>query len=367
LRIGGAVLLHYVEKPSIRDWRSQIRNGYFSHTFRMMTFRFEDPWLLLLVLPAGWLWLQAFFRRGHRPALPFPDAHRWQVLETPAGARVRAALPASLLGLAGALLLCALARPQKLAILAPSDQAGTDIMLVIDTSGSMRALDFKPKDRITAAKEAARDFIRNRTNDRIGIVAFAGYALLQCPLTTDYAALSDYIDLVEVGMLRDEGTAIGDAIGTAVNHLLDAPGKSRVIILLSDGRSHGGTVSPLTAAMAAKKAGIRIYTIGTAAVGPAMIPVFDPIRGWTLAQIPEELDEDTMIAIARETGARYFRATNRNELGEIYREIDRMEKTPSATPPRVAARELYGWFLVPAFALLLAEALLSRTVLLTLP
>lgn len=332
-----------------------------------MSFGFQDPQLWLLLIPAGFVLWRAFLRPD-RPAaaLPFPDAGR-AGLEPDRRTRLLSALPGILIAAAAVLLVAAMARPQRLRLLPPVGQEGSAIMLTIDTSGSMRALDFDPKDRMAAAKDAARDFIRHRGSDRIGVTVFADTANLQCPLTSDHAALVDYLGLVEVGMLGGENTAIGEGLITAVNHLRDAPGRTRTVILLTDGRSHVGEIDPITAAQTAKAMGIKVYAVGTATRGQALVPRYDPIRGRVLERIPDDLDEDTLLRISGMTGGRYFRAQNLRELYAVFEAIDRQERPPVALPPRVQRSDLYAWVLIPALLLLAAELALSRTWLLKLP
>src|SRR6185295_18326711 len=161
---------------------------------------------------------------------------------------------------------------------------GIDIMIALDTSGSMRALDFNPKDRMMVAKQATKTFISHRQYDRIGLIAFAGIALLQCPLTLDYAALLDFLDQVDVGITTTENTAIGTALASASNHLKRSTAKSRVIILVTDGRSNAGEIDPVTAAKAAASLGIKIYAIGVGIHGQSKIPV-DTVWGKQLVPI----------------------------------------------------------------------------------
>ena len=327
---------------------------------------FGSPQFLLLLIPLGFVLWRKYFRPPEPPpAVPFPEAG-FESLEPDASTRLLDRLPAVLIAVGSVLLILALARPQRLRLLPPVGQQGDAIMLVIDVSDSMHALDFNPKDRITAAKDAARDFIRHRVTDRIGITIFASMALLQCPLTTDYAALLDYLDLVDIGIVNPNSTAIGDGLTVAINHLKDAPGENKTIVLLTDGVNNAGDVDPLTAAQVAKTFGIKIYAIGAGAKGPALIPVEDAM-GRHLVRINDELDEGALIALARTTGGEYFRATNVKELYNIYAEIDRLEKPAVPVPPRIQRIDLYTWFLLPALLLLAGEALLSQTVLLTLP
>lgn len=333
-----------------------------------MELSFGTPWLGLLAVPAlAALWRHKREQSRRAPTLPFPDASLTRALEPGAWVRFARVLPAALLGLTLACVVAGLARPQRVRFLAPSAAEGTDILLAIDVSRSMLALDFDPKDRMQAAKEAAREFIRRRPSDRIGIAVFAGFALLQCPLTLDHAALLDFLDLVEVGLIKADGTAIGDGLGTAVNHLREAPGKSKTIVLLTDGSNNSGEIDPMTAARAAASYGIKVYTIGTGSRGPTLIPIQDPTFGRKLVRIPDDLDERTMQAIAGLTGGRYFRAENLAQLHEVYADIDRLEKSAAPSPERVQRQDLAAWALLPALMLLLLETVLSRTVLIRLP
>jgi len=327
---------------------------------------FGSPYFLLLFLPVAFvLWRKYVHPPEPPPAVPFPEAS-FESLEPDAKTQVIDALPSLFIASGLCLLILSLARPQRMRLLPPVGSQGSAIMLVLDVSDSMHALDFNPKDRITAAKDAARDFIRHRSFDRIGIVAFASTALMQCPLTTDYAALMDYLDLVDIGIVNPNSTAIGDGLATAINHLKDAPGDTKTIVLLTDGRNNAGDVDPLTAAQVAKSLGIKIYTIGAGAKGPALFPVEDQM-GRHLVQLPEDMDEGALIAIARTTGGEFFRATSLKELYSIYSEIDRLEKPAVKVPPRIQRTDLYAWCLLPALILLAGEAVLSQTILLTLP
>ena len=321
--------------------------------------RFAHPAFLLLIAPAAAA-LAARLRspRSFRAAMGLPAASALGRLRTPAWARAARFLPDACL--AGALVLAAaaLARPQKAYTLAPAEASGIDIMLAVDTSLSMSALDFNPLNRLDAAKSNARAFIQERPNDRIGIVVFGGYAFLECPPTMDHAALLDFLDLVSLGMTQQDGTAIGDAIATAVQHLQSSRAASKVVILLTDGRNNVGTIDPLTAAKAAAAVGVKVYTIGTGARGRSLMPVDDPRFGRRLVEIDEDIDEEALAKIADTTGGRTYRATSLPELKEIYADIDRLEKSKLDVPPATAADDLYPWLLWPAVVLLL----LARTV-----
>ncbi|MFA6029270.1 MAG: VWA domain-containing protein [Elusimicrobiota bacterium] len=328
--------------------------------------RFADP-LALLLIPfalAGALW--ALHReRLRRAPLAYPGSAALARFGAAGGVWRR--LPVLLKALALVLMVAALARPQRVFRQEASWTSGVDILLVLDTSLSMRALDFGSQDRMGAAKDAARAFIRRRTSDRIGILVFAGVPLLTCPLTLDYDALLEFLSDVQSGMTESDGTAIGDGIAAAVSHVKDAPAKNKVLILVTDGANNTGVVDPLTAARAAKACGIRIYAIGTGRKGPAMVPVDDPRLGRQLVQIDDELDEGVLESAAAETGGRYYRAQNLMELNNIYGQIDRLEKTERRLPPVVSYHDLHAWLLVPAALLLLAGMALGRTLLMRIP
>ncbi len=258
------------------------------------------------------------------------------------------------------LIIVALARPQKIEKGEIPPAAGIDILLCLDTSYSMAAEDFKPN-RFEAAKRAAIDFVRKRVNDRVGLVVFGGEAVLTCPLTLDHKALKVFIENTYVTMVDTKGTAIGDGIITAINHLKNSPAKSKVIILLTDGRSNTGLIQdPVYAAKLAKTFNIKIYAVGTAGKGKARIPTQDPFMPYTY--IDDDLDEATLMEIAAVSGGRFYRAKNNKELRKIYSEIDAMEKTEFKVRIYSSYTDLYLWFLMPAafllFLLFLAENLL---------
>jgi Ca-activated chloride channel family protein len=219
----------------------------------------------------------------------------------------------------------------------------------------MLALDFRPANRIEVAKQTVKRFISRRTSDRIGIVAFAGEALTQVPLTTDYPVVMQAVTNLQAGQLED-GTAIGNAIATAANRLRDAPGKSRVMIILTDGVNNRGTIAPLTAAKAAAAYGIKIYGIGVGSVGMAPVPVGRNAAGGLNYELqPVEIDEALLTNIARMTGGRYFRARDAAALQNIYSFIDQMERAPVHSTTTVRYRELFRWPLLVGLLALFAE------------
>jgi len=264
------------------------------------------------------------------------------------------------------LLALALARPQKVekGELPPTE--GIDIMLCLDTSYSMAAVDFTPYNRLEAAKTAAAEFIGRRGNDRIGMVIFGGVAVLSCPLTLDYQSLLELLESTAINMTRVDGTAIGDALITSVNHLKDSKAGSKIIVLLTDGRSNVGVITdPVAAAKTAAAYGIKIYTIGTADKGPARIPTGNVIQPYVT--IDDDLDEATLMEVAARTGGEFYRAGNFFELQKIYGKIDSLEKTKFETKALVNRRDLYLLFLLPALALAALVFILEKTYLRTIP
>lgn len=326
--------------------------------------RLAAPLWLLLLLPAAAAAWRALRSRG--PALPHPGTS----LAAPGlGARALAArwAPPLLLGGALALLALALARPQRVQRAPAGEGRGIDIVLCVDTSISMNALDLKPT-RLEAAKDTAIRFVRARAEDRIGLVTFGGAPLLAAPLTVDYDALVERIRALEGGMTKADGTAVGDGLVSALRRLRESTAKSRVIILLTDGRSNAGAVDPLTAAKAAAGLGVKVYAIGAAGRGPARIMIDDPRTGERgLATMNDDLDEETLAEVARITGGRFWRVESASALQGVYGEIDRLERSPVRLPSLVVREELYGWPALAALLLLFAESALAATWLLRWP
>ena len=237
---------------------------------------------------------------------------------------------------------------------------GIDIIMAIDLSRSMLAEDFKPKNRVQAAKQVAADFIKGRKNDRIGLVVFAAKSFTQCPLTIDYGILLNFLEEIEVGLIED-GTAIGMGLANCVNRFRHSKAKSKVVILLTDGVNNRGELDPITAAGLAKALDVRVYTIGVGKRGDALYPVDDPFFGKRYVRMPVQIDEAVLRRIAEITGARYFRATDENSLAEIYNEIDQLEKTKIEIKEYTRYKELFVRFLLAAFGLLLIEIVLAHT------
>ena len=239
------------------------------------------------------------------------------------------------------------------------------VVAAIDVSGSMLARDFKP-DRITAAKEVAGSFIADRYGDRIGLVAFAGEAFTQSPLTTDQSTLQTLLARIRSGLIED-GTAIGNGLATAINRLRESDAKSKVIILLTDGVNNQGQIAPMTAAEIAKAQGIRVYTIGVGTEGMAPYPAIDMFGNLTFVNQKVEIDEKVLKAISDMTGGRYFRATDKEKLKAVYDEINQLEKSKIEVMEHISYHELFLTWALAALGLLFAEFLLSNLVLKRIP
>ena len=316
-------------------------------------FFFGTPWALALlaILPAWWI-----ARRSRRPAA-IVYSRTDALARLPHAGRVMAALLFTLRNLLIAGLIVALARPRTGAREEPVTTEGINIVLAIDLSSSMLSEDFQPQNRIEVAKDKVKQFIMGRRSDRIGLVAFASEALTQVPLTVDYPVLLAAVDNLQAGQLED-GTAIGTAIATATNRLREAPGRSKVLILLTDGENNRGAIDPRTAAQAAAAMGVRIYTIGVGTQGMAPYPVGRGLMGIRYEYRPVEIDEELLKDVARTTGGRYFRAVDAAALQRIYEQIDLLEREPVRARSYVHFAEEYRWPLGAALLALALEAML---------
>ena len=250
------------------------------------------------------------------------------------------------------LIIIGLARPRIIQSLQEKSIEVIDIVLVIDISSSMLATDFKPN-RLEVVKKTAKNFIKKRDGDRLGILVFAGESFIQCPLTVDHDVLLSLMDEISVAQQSFDGTAIGMAIANATNRLRKSTAKSKVMILLSDGSNNAGELDPNTAADLANQFGIKIYTIGA---GTNQDVSFIPGRGY----IRNEIDEKTLQSIAKQTGGAYFRATNNQALEEIYSTIDELERTEVEIKVYTQYQELYGWLFIPALLLGVGGNILER-------
>ena len=264
------------------------------------------------------------------------------------------------------MVIIVLARPQSTNSWQNTEVEGIDIMLAMDVSTSMLAMDFKPN-RIEAAKEVAAEFINGRPNDNIGLTIFAGESFTQCPLTIDHTVLLNMLngvkcDIAAQGIIED-GTAIGMGVANAVSRLKDSKAKSKVIILLTDGSNNGGEISPEMSADIAKQFGIRVYTIGVGKNGEAPYPYY----GGQIVNVPVEIDENTLQKIADITDGNYYRATSNTKLKEIYEQIDKLERTKLNVKEFSKREEEYLVFAIMAFAALFLEILLRNTILKRIP
>lgn len=266
--------------------------------------------------------------------------------------------------LAVTLLIIALARPQTSLSRQDISVEGIDLVIALDVSGSMLAMDFKP-DRLEAAKDLAIEFIDGRPNDRIGLVIFSGETFTQCPLTTDHAVLKNLFRDIHSGMI-DDGTALGDGLATAVNRIRGSKALSKVIILLTDGVNNMGSLDPRSAAEIAKLYGIRIYTIGIGTMGQAPYPVQTPF-GMQTQMMEVKIDEPLLMEIAKSTDGKYFRATNNAKLRAIYQEIDKMEKSKIDVTEFRKKKEEFLPLVLLAFIFIGLEMILRYLYLKTIP
>jgi len=308
---------------------------------------FEKPLylILLLGLPVLYLWYQ---RKGRMQEATI----RFSSLDLIPQPLIRAGeMKARILNifkyLIIILIILGLARPVKKDSIQETKMDIIDIMLVIDQSSSMLAQDFEPN-RLGAAKEVAKKFIRDREGDRLGIIVFAGESFIQCPLTTDTDVLVEFADQIEIVDKEHDGTAIGMAIANALNRLRNSEAENKIMILLSDGSNNRGELDPLTAADLASKFGIKIYTIGAGTRGMAPYPVQDMWGRTVLRNIEVEVDEKTLKEIASITGGKFFRATDNESLEQIYEEINSLERTEIEVTEYENITDLYGFLTIPA-------------------
>jgi len=357
----------------------------------MMGFRFHDPlWLLLLIpLVAAGVWLTVRRRRG--TAVLYSSAALLSGLPITTAQRIKRFLPWLFLG-GLMLLVVSLARPQHGKEEFRVHAEGIAIEMVVDRSGSMRAMDFnldgKQVNRLAAVKKVFHDFVAGddalpgRPDDQIGLVAFGGFAEARCPLTFDHDALLNVLKTVEIPkpifdaagriinerLLQEEmSTAIGDALALAVERLESVKAKSKVIILLSDGESNAGVLPPMEAAEAAKALGMKIYTIGIGSTGMAPMPAIDPFGRRVLVPQRVRLDEATLRAIAKTTGGKYFNAKDTEALRKVYAEIDRLEKTVAEGRLYTDYREFFLFALFPGLGLIVLELFFASTRFRSLP
>jgi Ca-activated chloride channel homolog len=328
---------------------------------------FQNPWLLIF-LPFA-LWLLFAKRKETAPGVVFSTEESLKGLRE--SWRVKGSRYVWILrGFGMVFIFLALARPQSILKESTKESEGIDIILTVDVSTSMLAEDFRIDNRrvnrIDAAKEVIREFVRGRKSDRIGMVAFASKAFMVCPLTTDYEWLLQNLERIQSGTIED-GTALGSGILSALNRLKNSPSKEKIIILLTDGRNNSGKVGPLEAAAAAEALQIKVFTIGAGSKGDAFFSVKDPFGNTMRRRVDLDIDEESLNVIASKTGARYFRATDMTSLREIFNEIDRLETTPLIEKVYEERQELFHLFLIPGLILLVLEIISKNTILRKIP
>jgi len=324
--------------------------------------------LLLLLIPLQ-VW---YITKKQKPAtLLFSDVKSFHNLKD-FSARLGLGVLLTLRIISLILIILALARPQQGRTIQEVLSEGVDIIITLDLSASTKAEDFKPFNRLFVAKHVTSDFIQNRPNDKIGLVGFGERSFALAPLTLSHNVLIDFLNKLETGMAGD-GTAIGVAIATSVERLKESKSKSKIIILITDGENNQGSIDPITAAKIAEALGIKIYTIGVGTPEGAPIPIEETMFGKVYARNPDgtlmltHLDEKTLKEIAAITGGRYFRATNKEELAQIYQIINKLEKSNFKVKTQAIYRELFPYFLVPALIIIFLEVILACTKLWHLP
>ena len=306
------------------------------------------PWAFLLLLPTV-----AILRWGHKGpdihAIRFPKSEWLGTLGSKKGLRLLAFVRL-LEWVIPLLMVMAIAQPQWIKATVNNTQAGIDIVAVLDTSGSMNAEDFKPKNRMEVAKDTLVSFIKNRKNDRIGLVAFGSDSITKVPLTIDHNLITARVNQTQVGEAGD-GTAIGLAVATGVNRLKQSNSPTKVLILITDGVNNAGQIDPVSAAKYAKKSGVKIYAIGIGDKKGAPIPIDHPTYGKRYARHPNgqliltEFDDQVLIQMSEIAGGRYFNATNTDELKSIYKEIDQMETTEISTLKKYQVLDLFPYMI----------------------
>ncbi len=325
---------------------------------------FANPWIFILLLfPLAFILWHLLWARRIYPSLTLPILEGVKLHAKPLRGNMKKYLFV-LRVLSFVLLIIALARPQISLTEEEVNTEGIDIIIAIDVSGSMLARDFQPN-RLEASKQRAIEFIKERPNDRIGIVVFAGESFTQCPLTIDHLMLDRLVNEIENGLIED-GTALGMGLATSVIRLKESEAVSKVVILLTDGVNNAGSVDPLTAVEAAMEYGIRVYTIGVGRRGMAPYPM-QTAFGIRYQNVEVEIDEELLKKIARQTEGKYFRATNNEALGNVYEEIDQLERSRIQVTRLTRETEEFHWFLMMGTLLLLLETGLRYTLLRTIP
>lgn len=330
---------------------------------------FAHPYFLLLLLLLPLLaWLKG--KRGVPPAFVYSSVQLVRGMQNITRSRPGGFLM-SLRWVVLVLFIVALAQPRLTKSETTVKASGVDIAVAFDLSGSMLSEDFEVKggrvNRFNMARTVLKGFIDRRPNDRIGLVVFASQAYIATPLTLDHDFLHVNLDRLEIGSINQNQTAVGDALGTAVNRLRDLKSKSKIVILMTDGQNNAGKLNPLMAADAAATLGAKVYTVGIGTHGQAPMPGVDMFGRKVYQMMPVDIDEDTLQKIADKTGGKYYRADNAGKFKQIYDEIDKLEKTEAVINKYTEFKELFPWLVVAGLALLLIELVLGQTAYRRLP
>lgn len=330
---------------------------------------FQNPWVFaLLPLILFLIWLRV--KKSRKGAFLYSSVQLVRGVTGVRKSKVGAFLM-TLRWMAIILLLLGLTGPEWSEGETRIKASGIDMVIAVDLSGSMRAEDFiregERVNRLAIAKEVLDEFIRGRVSDRMGLVAFASDAFIAGPLTLDHDFLLANLQRLELGMIDSDGTAIGSAIATAVNRLRDQESESKIVILMTDGMSNSGEITPIVAAEAAQALGIKVYTIGVGTRGTAPVPQINAFGRKVYQQMQVDIDEETLTRVAEKTGAMYFRADSSDTLQAIYRKIDQLEKTEIEMEQFEDRYALFPFLIVAGITLFLLEIFLSHTVLRRLP
>lgn len=333
-------------------------------------FSFKDPWILIFIPLLLFVFLVFLRQRAYTPSFLFPSRKLFFSMKANGKILIeRKWIYVRLLILC--LFVIALAGPQEVLDKTEITTEGIDIILAVDASGSMAAEDFqkdnKRVNRLEIVKDVLNEFIQGRKTDRIGLVVFAAQAYTACPLTTDYDWLTTNLKRIELGIIQEDGTAIGSAIAMSLSRLKESQAKSKMIILLTDGVNNAGKIVPVEAAEAARALGVKIYTIGAGTTGLAPFPVQDFFGRKAYQQVAVEIDEKLLKDIAQKTEGLYFRATDTESLRAIYKEIDRLEKTKIEETGYKEYKPLFGYVLCIALGLLFIDLILKNTLLMRIP
>jgi Ca-activated chloride channel family protein len=329
--------------------------------------RLATPWALALLPIAGAaIWLLIRRSKGDGPRIAFPDVEGIARLPVSPWVRFERALP-WLRGGAIALTIVALARPQAGASLTTLSSKGVDITVSLDISGSMRCEDTRPRNRLSVAKECLARFVKGRPSDRLGLVAFGSIAATRCPLTLDHEMLLRFIESIDFAPPGEDRTALGMGLATAVNRMRPSKAKSKVVVLVTDGKNNAGQLGPEPAAEAARALGVKVYTVGVGSQGEVECPVDDPRMGRHYVTVQQDLDEDLLSRIATTTGGRYFRASDADGMVRAFEAIDKLERTETESRIRMLYTEKFMLALLPAGLLLALELLAAGTRLQRIP